>query len=266
MYPRSAKKGALHELSCSGSCEKTLELLTENTDYVYFEESEQDIGEDVGVDSNITTAEQMKKRRLSIEHMRERSKTLCERFYAIGQLMNDDLPDMNEINPTIGENEFLSLIRIIKRFEHMSDALRQCVPSALKNIGISDDTPLEGETLHDALKKYSAAKEHLFSVLPDADIYFEKIMINHIFYEQFPYTHPEVETKEAFIALCTAYIIIRFLSVCYMADKSEKSDFIRVIASSFRFIEHTNFYRNAVIVMHQEELGDIKHILPLLSI
>lgn len=266
MYPRSVKKGILHELSCSGSCEKTLELLTENTDNIYFEEMALDIGEDVGVETNITTAEQMKKRRLSIEQLRERSKSLYERFCSIGCIMNDDLTDIESAVPHIGENEFASLIKLIFRFEHMSDALRQCIPAALKNIGISNDTSLNEETLRDVAKKYDAAKEHLFSVLPDADIYFEKIMINHIFYEQFPYTRPEMGTSDAFLALCMAYIIIRFLSVCYMADKSEKSDFIRVIASSFRFIEHTDFYRNSVIVMRQEELGDIQHIIPLLAI
>ena len=49
MYPRSVKLGEENEISCSLSCEKTVELIISNTEKLKFEEHTADIPEGVGI-------------------------------------------------------------------------------------------------------------------------------------------------------------------------------------------------------------------------
>lgn len=255
MYPRSVKKGTPHELSCSGSCEETLELLMKNTEKIHFEEVELDMPENVGVSSGSEDAARVGVRRRAIDKMSDRAEPLSVRLYTVGKIVcgtDENAPETEKIPVPVGTDELFSLTKIILRFEEISDALRECSGGALLNIGITRENHLDGDKVSASLEKYLAAREHFYALFPDADVYFEKIMINHMFYEQFPYADFDEKCKDAYLALCAAYAMLKFICVAYMADKNDKSDFVHAAGEIFRFVEHTDFYRNAMIALKKE--------------
>ena len=270
MYPRAVKKGELYELSCSGSCEKTLELLTENTRPLEFETAEPKILYDGIILTNPRAQSKTEIRKLAAEKMRDRKEPLCVRLHAVGKIVNgpsdENAPTFEKIPKGLGEKALRFIVRMLLRFESMSAALSRYVPSALANLGITEEIFEDADALASAAEKYKLANEHFFTVLPEAEAYLEKMMINHMFYEQFPYTDFEETNGDAYLALCASYAILKFLSVSYMADKSKKDDFISVAAAVFRFTEHTSFYKNAMILMKNEGFADEDSAFELIEI
>ena len=226
-----------------------------NTEKIHFEKIELEMPEYVGVSSNTETPERVSVRRRTIEKMCDRAEPLSIRLYTIGKIVcgaSENAPEIEKIPVPFGENEIFSLTKIILRFEQISDALRECAESALLNIGITQENYIDSGVISASLGKYIAAREHFYTLFPDADVYFEKIMTNHMFYEQFPYADFDERCEDAYLALCAAYAMLKFICVAYMADKSEKADLVHAAGEIFRFVEHTDFYRNAMFALKKE--------------
>ncbi|MGN1095863.1 MAG: flagellin lysine-N-methylase [Eubacteriales bacterium] len=268
MYPRSIKKGEPMELSLSASCERTVELLMESTDKLSFEEAYISLPEGVGVGVIKQTEETISLRRELCKKMEEREKPFSVRLFGIGKTLsgndNDSTTHPAPINPEGKEISFA--VRLILSFSHLSDAVASCADTAMKCLEMTPENIADASFADSAAKRYSDLREHFYLKFPDADIYIEKLMVNHMFYEQFPYVDFNEGEKDAFFSLCAVYVMLKFILVLYTADKNEKSDFVRAASRVFRFIEHTNFYRSAVILIKKEGYNDIPSLFPLMCI
>ena len=81
-------------------------------------------------------------------------------------------------------------------------------------------------------------------------------MVNHMFFSGFPYQDRPERFTEEFTALCVVYTFLRFLSIGWIANHTQASDFIDVYAAAFRLIDHTNFERSAIALLRQLRLDD----------
>lgn len=67
------------------------------------------------------------------------------------------------------------------------------------------------------------------------------MLVNHLFFDRFPYQDRPVTPAEEVVALCAVYSLLRFLALGWMSDETEPSELIDTMAAAFRLIEHTNF-------------------------
>ena len=279
LYPRGIRTIPSRECSCAGSCEAVLELLIRQTEPITFAvepyalrlprpEKRLAKFETLGRETDI--------RLWFIRIMQDRSLTLPTRLGKLGDsmyrmdaaLQKKDAAEVEHLL-THGVTEFtvsaelpdkehllhgLSAVQqMVECLDGRSDSIRDLGEEALAYFGKGDD----------ALEKYEAAKKHLETTFPDWEIFFEHMMVNHMFFSQFPYQDRPEKLMEEFIALCAVYVLLRFLTVGCMVGKTEASDLIDICAALFRLVEHTEFDRIASKLLHglgcsrPEDLGEL---------
>ena len=92
-----------------------------------------------------------------------------------------------------------------------------------------------------SIERYKQSIDNFETILPEWDIIFEHLIVNHMFFEQFPFQDRPVPVADEFLAICAVYTLLRFLSVGWLAIHPSKTDFADVCAALFRLIEHTAF-------------------------
>ena len=75
------------------------------------------------------------------------------------------------------------------------------------------------------------------------------MMVNHMFFAQFPFQDRPESLQQEYTALCAVYMLLRFLTIGCMADKTAEEDLIDICAALFRLIEHTSFDRYAALML-----------------
>ena len=101
-------------------------------------------------------------------------------------------------------------------------------------------------------------------MIPQWETWFEHMLVNHMFFAQFPFQDRPVDLMDEFIALCAIYILLRFLCVGCMADQTDAEKAIDVAAAAFRLIDHTEFDRYAAPML--KEICECKHISCILCL
>ena len=142
----------------------------------------------------------------------------------------EKLPDWNHLRQGLEAAE-----RMVSMFDNGSQSIRDYGEAALAYFG-------EDEA---AFGRYAIARAHFDSILPDWEIYYENMLVNHMFFSRFPFQDRPVSLKDEFIALCAVYSLLRFLGIGWMADKNTSEPFVDVAAAAFRLIDHTSFDRYA---------------------
>ena len=93
--------------------------------------------------------------------------------------------------------------------------------------------------------RYAAAKAHFEALFPHWEVFFENLLVNHMFFSQFPFQDRPVSLQEEYHAICALYAILRFLALGWMAQRTATHDLIDAMAAAFRLIDHTSFDRYA---------------------
>lgn len=266
LYPRGMRTEGDYECSCALSCEETLELLYKKEDPIRFipfrilaeipDTGERSVYfETVGREQEI--------RLFFISIVQDRRFPLCVRLLHLSEaiidmqqaLQNTDVDEVNrilgsgydEVPPpkAITSEELAFGMRIAGRFLEIMDERSQSVmeygQKALSAIG-SDEN---------AYEKYLSAKRRFENRFPKWESYMENLLVNHMFFERFPFQdRPDSLTAEK-LALDAIYIMMRFTSIgCEIDDEIALIDLYH---SLFRFIDHTEFDRYAGRVL--EKLG-----------
>lgn len=90
---------------------------------------------------------------------------------------------------------------------------------------------------------------------PDWAIGTEQMMVNHVFYEGFPYgTHPERPATAA-VSLCAEYAVLRGMAVLWHQLHPGEAALVDAIAALFRVMEHSAFGWNAAVVLEREGMA-----------
>lgn len=95
-------------------------------------------------------------------------------------------------------------------------------------------------------KAFSLAQSHFEDVFPEFDIYFEKVLVNHLFFIQFPFQRGMPGEEDAWLALYGMYHLLGHMVIGWMRNKQDISQLIDVLARMFRVIGHTTFDRKIV--------------------
>lgn len=113
---------------------------------------------------------------------------------------------------------------------------------------------------------YLTAKEHFEATFPKWEVWFEHMLVNHMFFEQFPFQDRPVSPWDEFVAICSLYALLRFLSLGYMADKTSATDFIDMAAATFRLVGHTSFDHYVARIMKNLGCTTPQTIFDLISL
>ena len=113
---------------------------------------------------------------------------------------------------------------------------------------------------------YVLARDHFEAVLPKWDIWFEHMLVNHMFFSRFPFQDRPVSLRDEFYALCAVYALLRFLGIGHMRDKDDESAVVDVAAAVFRLVDHTAFDRYAAQMMKELGCDDWDRVHDLVSL
>lgn len=103
----------------------------------------------------------------------------------------------------------------------------------------------------EAFARYQASADRFVRLFPDWEAFFEHMLVNHMFFERFPFQDRPDTLWEEFVAICAVYALLRFLCLGWMAAHDAPADLADVCAAAFRLIDHTQFDRYASRTLHK---------------
>lgn len=284
LYPRGVRvEDDLHECSCANSCEATLELLYDKTSPISFVYSPLKIKmpplperhsffETLGVSQKI--------RLHLISIIQNRSIPLPGRIIALGKTLDamDDAfkakdhaaldaiftTPFDEIAPTPPKKVDISILKmgisavseIITILDERSNSIRACGQAALDYFGNDENS----------LDKYFTAKARFEIAFKNHEIFYEHMLVNHMFFSQFPFQDRPESMHSEFVALCALYSILRFLGIGSTADKCDKNTLIDGMAATFRLVDHTEFDRYASHILKKLNFTSTDKLYSLLTL
>ena len=268
MYPRSVKLGEENEISCSLSCEKTVELIISNTEKLKFEEHTADIPEGVGIHTRCDSLYKRDMRNRCIEKMSDRLESMPIRLDTVGKIVTEipkeNAPEIEKLPVDIAGNYIIEFANKIFSLSRKSRSVEEC-ENALLKLGIKEDMELSEISVKDVADKYKNAEENFYSLFPDADIYFEKILQNHMFYMQFPYVELSESRDEAFSALVLVYALMKMTAVMSSYD-GDIEKFIFAVTEVFKLAEHSDFYSTAPVFLKRHGFMSEERLFALMCI
>lgn len=270
LYPRGLREDdGLYECSCANSCEAVPELLLHKLEPIAFIRRTMMVdmpaqGERMHQFDTAGRAQQI--RLWLIAFVQNRAYPLAQRLLILGramEAMEDAVSERDEarverllsgqertpipepVQP--GHDHLLFGLqaagRMLDILDERSTSIRDYGQAILAYFG-RDET---------AFARYQEAKRRFETLIPQWETWFEHLLVNHMFFVQFPYQDRPVAPKEEFLALCAVYVLLRFLCVGWAAEHDEESALVDVTAAAFRLIDHTEFDRYAGPIL--ESLG-----------
>jgi hypothetical protein len=216
--------------------------------------------------------------RACLHVLQDRAYPLAQRLIRLGELirtmdipyMQGDVEGLRAVLPLSAEADKEDVTTESLRNAELADALTHSrdllvhlrednVPLyehakiALDLLMMSDAEPIGNETL--ALWERYA--DEMTTLFPDNDRMLEQIFVNHLCYDVFPFSDDRRTLWDSYLAFCTAYALVRILSVCHLAAYRASDDtqgltptqaYADIVASIFRLVEHTRFAHNAAIL------------------
>lgn len=258
LYPRGIRTVPDYECSMTNSCEGVAEMLLDRSEPVKF--IRQTLTVDVPVDNgrayNFKTFGREQEIRLKlISILQDRSRPLYRRLTALGSALEDVGRAVESADESITE-EFLSKeyraesIDAAVTAERLEDGLKTA--RAFLELIDEDSVSVREygsralEYFYGAgLEKYFGAEKKFRSIVPEWENWFENILVNHMFFQQFPFQDRPDSPGDEYVAVCSVYAMMRFLCLGCACTASDKSDITDIIAALFRLVDHTDFDRYA---------------------
>lgn len=236
IYPRRlVRLPEISLCSCSNSCEKVVELLSDLKAPMQFEEC--DISSNPKFEVNVTE-KQLKECIKAITILQDRTQSLPERLIILGKSIMGEKWSLKVTKDLSHAFQFLySLDKIYENSISVSDYCR----SAEHYFCIDRKDTLTAEDLMLISEKYAFALKHLELHLPEWQEIFEQLLVNHMFYCIFPYTESLSSKEDAYLSLVIIYSFLRINLLGFMADESNEIQLIDFLAAMFRLIDHSLF-------------------------
>jgi len=257
LYPRGIRKEEDgYEISCTNSCEAVLELFLFRRESLGFLKKEWNIKLPPIKDRIICfkTYGQEREIRLSlIKTMQNRCFTLPERLAALRERLltlesamkagkvtsvqnwlyaeEQDRPVLPKVTPKHLAEGLQTAEKLIGFVDERSVSVRAYGEEALACFGSGEG----------AFERYKAAEKRFHALFPDWEIFFEHMLVNHMFFTCFPFEDRPEDLRTEFMALCSVYTLLRFFAIGCAEHCGCREDFIDVFAAAFRLIDHTAF-------------------------
>lgn len=282
LYPRGVRVGGGYECSCANSCEAVPELLLNRTDPIRFQKCILTI--DIPAEPERHEPPELTQRRQTIRlwfigliqnrdyALPRRFRLLHEAVTAMDQALahqdwarvdalttgQEKLPGPEDFSdsPQAVRRGLQKLKPVLEYITESSESIRPYGEAIFRRFG-------DGE---DAVRHYRQARRDFEALLPQWEIWMEHLLVNHMFFTQFPFQDPPVPLEAEFLALCGVYALLRFLCIGWAAEHSTAADIVDVAAAAFRLIDHTDFNRYAANLLHQAGCSDQEHLRQLLCL
>ena len=281
-YPRGVHAEIDPECSCSNSCEGVLELLFRKREPIGFQRRDMrfDLPEAVADVPDRVRNHYRATRDLCIRTLQCRELPLSRRMMALGKRMKvlhrafqdgadkaiaaalEQCARMEPPLPPQADDAFALRVqyRIAELFGRHSNSIHDYVRFAEQALALK-----EGEAPSaDSVRRYREAKEHFSALFPEWPRMFEQVVVNHVFFERFPFSDRHENMWDEYLSLCAGYGLLRFLAVSWMSDKSDEADLVDVCAATFRLIDHSSFDWNAAVLLERMHLVDEEDMARLL--
>lgn len=273
-FPRGPRTTFNNECSCSNSCEQTLELLLKNDNPLTFETKM--LSFELPLKNSIihdkVKQEYQKIRELTFEIMSNRNISFQDRLIAIGKLLrfiNNEKNNKHELDFTkLSSSIFINEKVIYTKSPMDAFAIQERLVAFYKDKSASIQSfACEAISYYEAgnkLVQYEQAQLHLNKLFPNLEVMLEKIITNHLFFDQFPFSNTCETFWEEFESIVGVYLFFMYITLGYMINKSTKEAFVDVVAACFRLIAHTNFDRNIDILLHKEGIATLEQLASLI--
>lgn len=261
LYPRGIRtQNACYECSCTNSCEAVLELLFSRDEPIRFERRTLSVDAPPAPQRLVhfeTLGREQDIRLWLIAILQNRSLPLPQRLAGLGIALDElektlgqkdeaalaamlDQPwqktlpsfEVNKAHLAFGLEKAEALVRLL---DERSQSLRDYGQDALGYFHAASD-PFE---------RYVVARLRFENRLPKWEIWFEHMLVNHLFFQQFPFQDRPESLWNEFVAISAIYTLLRLLSIGWMAHRKQETDFVDMAAAAFRLIDHTSFDRYA---------------------
>ena len=81
-------------------------------------------------------------------------------------------------------------------------------------------------------------------------------MVNHLFYEKFPYSESREDETEEYESLCAVLCFIGVLVNGNLERISRTEDLVDLLSKAFRVMEHSAFHYNAHVLLDRAGFGE----------
>lgn len=251
LYPRGIRKG---EASCTNSCEAVIELLC-RTEPLHFQR--------VAMTTSLKTAprsyffescgRELEIRLWLIDIVQDRRFSLARRLRCleravhridealtakqtpqIGLLLSEkDIP-ISAVMPS--KPKALQIIcAVLERLDERSDNIKEYGKLALSRF-MKDENHTQNRT-------------QFLSTCPCWESWFENMLVNHMFFSQFPFQDRPVSLRDEVPALFSIYALLRFLMIG--AGDGTMERLINIAAALFRLVDHTAFDRYVAVIFKE---------------
>lgn len=226
LYPRGVRKcGDHYEISLANSCEAVSELFLHKKEPMAFIEKQWTMKLPPMPSQELGGWEQ---RKACIDILQDRSKSLSMRLGTLGGVT---------VCPA-DEETLNALTALLKQLCEHSDSICSYGEKAIAYLNENG---------------YDAARARLEALLPEHEIFFEHLMVNHLFFSRYPHSEKGLSEKEKFAALATVYAISRLVALGNCESEDALTD---AVAAAFRLISHTDFDRTALHLARKYGLLD----------
>lgn len=248
LYPRNIVFCALNEGALSNSCEGVIDLLVSIKDGLGVDEIDSPFAKEIKVNDEYKI---MQDNCLNV--LKDRSLTLEMRLVKLGEMLGLKVEHFKEYEKQDAEI-FETMLEIVNHVENYSPSFKEYSIISKQELNILSN----GYDFNYISQRYEKAKQSFFKNFPDCQIYFENIMINHLFYTRFPYSDDKNETLlEKYSELCSVFLAYKFVLIAYLEDKTSIDDFVNCTVGLFRCLEHSN--ASKVILNELKKLGKMSY-------
>ena len=283
LYPRGIRlEDGVYECSCANSCEAVLEAFLRRSEPIKLirrrlplvpppiperETVFATLGK--GFDIRVRLVKVMQNRKISLASRviyvgMELERIDClireQNSEALTEHLSSPLPTENVARSGVNGDHLRSAITVMGEMMRILDkrsvSVRERGKTALEFF--------DGD--NDLTEKYFYAKRRFEERFPNWEIFFEHILVNHMFFTVFPYQDRPEDIRSEVTALCAVYALMRFLSLGYMAEHDGENELIDTLAAAFRLIDHTEFDRYSVRILARLGCDSPSALLDLVSI
>lgn len=228
LYPRSIRSD-LSEATLSNSCEGIVELLLKRSTPIRF------VSETLPYASTgWERPDRFALRMQCIGMIQDLRSSLKESILAMGNL----LCGCAEGNRPFEDN-LNALFPFCDLYAEISPNLTDyCIKAKESLTGIREE-------------EYRRICVELSSHYPHIEQTMENLIVNHLFYEKFPYSETRENEEEEYISLCGLIAFLDLL-IAGNADRMVSQDaLVDLLSRAFRMIEHTSFHYNAHLLLSE---------------
>ena len=267
LYPRGVRTGEHREASCANSCEAVVEMLLNRPEPLRFIPSPvQHCLPDAPPRRHVfhTFGREQETRLWLLHLLQDRSQSLPQRLLHLGCALQAlqatlDARDEARLDALLSGCEALPVPPAVPASHDellqgltAAEAMLEVIDGRSRSVHDYGVAALEHfGTGEDAFGRYTAAARNFARLIPDWETWLEQLLVNHLFFTQFPFQDRPVSLTDEYLSLCACYALLRFLLLGWTALHPTREAAVDVTAAAFRLIDHTDFDLIAAPLMHR---------------